>query len=36
MEQAYKQLEGIQNGSDAMNAYALLHDKSACFIFPKY
>ncbi|MDX1809591.1 MAG: DUF2779 domain-containing protein [Sulfurospirillaceae bacterium] len=28
MEQAYKQLECIQNGSDAMNAFASLHDKS--------
>ncbi|WP_331775458.1 DUF2779 domain-containing protein [Sulfurospirillum sp. 1612] len=28
MEQAYKQLEGIQNGGDAMNAFASLHDKS--------
>lgn len=28
MEFAYKKLEGIQNGGDAMNAYATLHVKS--------
>lgn len=28
MELAYKKLEGIQNGGDAMNAYATLHVKS--------
>ena len=28
MEQAYKELDGIHNGSDAMNAYASLMDKS--------
>lgn len=29
MEQAYKELDGIHNGGDAMNAYANLQDKSA-------
>lgn len=28
MEFAYKKLEGIQNGGDAMNAFASLHVKS--------
>ncbi|MBV5279146.1 MAG: DUF2779 domain-containing protein, partial [Campylobacteraceae bacterium] len=28
MELAYKKLEGIQNGGDAMNAFASLHVKS--------